>query len=75
MNGRANLVLACPPCNSSESDRLPALEHVERALGLSVPAEGLRRSEKALNEIVNSIGWDARYDRVKRAARGLVKDA
>lgn len=73
MNGLANLVLACPPCNSSKSDHLPVLEHVERALGLSVQAEGLRRSEKALNEIGNSIGWDAQYDRVKRAARGLYR--
>ena len=70
MNGLANLVLACPPCNSSKSDHLPVLEHVERALGLPVQAEGLRRSEEALNEIGNSIGWDAQYDRAKRAARG-----
>jgi HNH endonuclease len=54
MNGLANLVLACPPCNSSKSDHLPVLDHVERALGLSVQTEGLQRSEKTLNEIGNS---------------------
>jgi hypothetical protein len=73
MNGLANLVLACPQCNSSKSDHLPVLEHVERALGMSTQVGTPNRDEATLNEIGNKIDWDAQYDRVRRAARGLYR--
>lgn len=75
MNGLANLVLACQPCNSSKSDHLPVLEHVERALGMSIQAETPCRDQATLDEVGNSIGWDAQYDHVKKAARGLYRTA
>jgi 5-methylcytosine-specific restriction endonuclease McrA len=73
MNGLANLVLACPPCNSSKSDHLPVLEHVERALGISIQVGTPSRDEATLDGIGKTIGWDAQYDRVKKGARGLYR--
>jgi hypothetical protein len=61
MNGLANLVLACPPCNSSKSDHLPILEHVERALGMLTPDEAPSRDEATLDDIGDAIGWDASW--------------
>jgi hypothetical protein len=73
LNGLANLVLACPPCNSSKSDHLPVIEHVERALGIAA-SPGMPTREKAvLDEIGCAIKWDAQFPRVCRAARGLYR--
>lgn len=73
MNALANLVLACQTCNSSKSDHLPVLDHVERALGMSPHVGTPNRDEQTLTEIGNNIDWDARYDRVRKAARGLYR--
>jgi hypothetical protein len=73
INGLANLVLSCSACNSNKSGHLPALEHVERALGISLPTDHLNRDITTLDEIAHSAHWDAQYDRVLRAARGLYK--
>ena len=75
LNGLANLVLACPSCNSSKSDHFPAPEHVERALGLSTSPGALTRDEAVLDEIGRAIKWDAQFDRVMRAARGWYRTA
>lgn len=73
MNGLTNLVLACRSCNSSKSDHLPVLDHVARALGIATSPGTPARDPALLDEIGRSIGWDAQYDRVIRAARGLYR--
>jgi hypothetical protein len=55
LNGLAKLVVACQRCNSSKSDHLPVVG----------------REKAVLDEIGDAIKWDAQFDRVKRAARGL----
>ena len=75
LNGLANLVLACSSCNSSKSDHPPVPDHVARALGLSTSPETPTRDEAVLDEIGREIEWDAQFDRVMRAARGLYRTA
>ncbi len=75
LNGLANLVLACPPCNSSKSDHFPVVEHVERSLGIATPPGTPTRDEAVLDEIGRAVHWDAQFDRVKRAARGWYRTA
>ncbi|TSD97392.1 hypothetical protein FOS14_15585 [Skermania sp. ID1734] len=62
IDGLANLVLACGPCNSSKSHLLPAVELTARALD---------RDRSILEEIATAIHWPTQYDRVTSAARGL----
>lgn len=73
INGLANLVLACQPCNSSKSDYLPALGHVERALGIPSLELEPRRDRAMLEHLGATLGWDAQYERVFDAARGTYK--
>lgn len=62
LDGLANLVLACPSCNSSKSQLLPARAHVQRALG---------RGRARLTDLATSIEWPTQFDRVVTSARGL----
>ncbi len=62
IDGLANLVLACPDCNSNKSDRLPSPTHVQRALA---------RGRPMLDEISASINWPCQFDRVVATAHGL----
>jgi len=49
------------------------VEHVERTLGISAQAGTPTREEAVLDEIGKAIKWDAQFDRVWRAARGLYR--
>lgn len=62
IDGLANLVLACPRCNLSKSDRLPSPKHVQRALA---------RGRDVLDEISATINWPCQFDRVVATAHGL----
>ncbi|MGB7364437.1 MAG: HNH endonuclease [Rhodococcus sp. (in: high G+C Gram-positive bacteria)] len=62
IDGLANLVLACPGCNTSKSQLLPDRSHVSRALG---------RGRPALDELADRIDWPSQFDRVVTSARGL----
>lgn len=62
IDGLANLVLACPSCNTSKSQLLPAPSHVLRALN---------RGRDPINELAQSIDWPVQFDRVVTSARGL----
>ncbi|MEE3851795.1 HNH endonuclease [Gordonia sp. LSe1-13] len=62
IDGLANLVLACPSCNSNKSDLLPSPTHVDRALG---------RGQHLLDELAAGINWPSQFDRVVSAAHGL----
>ncbi len=66
IDGLTNLVLACPSCNSSKSQSLPAVEHVDRAL---------RRDRTLLEQIADAITWPTQYHRVVSAASGLYRSA
>lgn len=73
INGLTNLVLACQPCNSSKSDYLPVISHVERALGISGVKKAPSRDQAMLEHLEDILHWDAQYDRVFDAARGTYK--
>ncbi|MGB8650752.1 MAG: HNH endonuclease signature motif containing protein [Mycobacteriales bacterium] len=61
-NRLANLVLADVRCNTSKSDALASLQHLER----------WRNRDKAALEVVGAdIRWPAEWDRSQRLARGL----
>ncbi|MGC5258194.1 HNH endonuclease [Gordonia sp. DT218] len=62
IDGLANLVLACPACNSNESDLLPSPTHVDRALD---------RGQPLLDTLAADINWTSQFDRVVSAAHGL----
>lgn len=62
INGLANLVLACPSCDTSKSQLLPARSHVVRALD---------RGPESITDLATSIDWPAQFDRVVTSARGL----
>jgi 5-methylcytosine-specific restriction endonuclease McrA len=62
IDGLANLVLACPSCNTSKSHLLPARSHVLRALD---------RGRAHITELAASIDWPVHFDRVVTSARGL----
>ena len=62
IDGLANLVLACQPCNTSKSDVLPAPTYVSRALD---------RGQDVIDALADEIRWPSQYSRVKSASRGL----
>ncbi|MGC4960924.1 HNH endonuclease [Gordonia sp. DT101] len=62
IDGLANLVLACPACNSNKSDLLPSPGHVDRALD---------RGQPLLETLAADINWPSQFDRVVSAAHGL----
>ncbi|GAB91539.1 HNH endonuclease [Gordonia rhizosphera] len=62
IDGLANLVLACPSCNSNKSDLLPSPTHVDHALG---------RGQSVLDALAADINWPCQFDRVVSAAHGL----
>lgn len=62
IDGLANLVTACPACNSAKSNSLPALTLVARAVA---------RDQAALTSIGVELGWPVQLGRTIRAARGL----
>ncbi|OZE36157.1 MULTISPECIES: HNH endonuclease [unclassified Rhodococcus (in: high G+C Gram-positive bacteria)] len=62
IDGLANLVLACPSCNTSKSQLLPARPHVLRALD---------RGRDSITELAATIDWPVQFDRVVTSARGL----
>ncbi|MFI7171660.1 HNH endonuclease [Rhodococcoides fascians] len=62
IDGLANLVLACPSCNTSKSQLLPERSHVLRALD---------RGRDSITELAASIDWPVQFDRVVTSARGL----
>ncbi len=62
IDGLANLVLACPSCNSNKSDLLPSPTHVGRALD---------RGRSVLDALAADINWPSQFDRVVSAAHGL----
>lgn len=64
LDGLQNLVLACMPCNSDKSNKIPALQHVDKAL------EDTDRANK-LDRIETEIRWPTQRKRVRDAARGL----
>jgi 5-methylcytosine-specific restriction endonuclease McrA len=66
LDGLANLVPACHPCNSSKSSALPVAAHVTRALG---------RGSEVLARIGTDIGWPVQWERTAGAARGLYLSA
>lgn len=56
IDGVANLVVACRKCNSSKSDSLPDLQHVDRAIS---------RNPAKLNEIAAQVEYGPDIDEVK----------
>jgi hypothetical protein len=66
IDGLANLVQACRTCNDNKRDSLPALEHVDKALG---------RGRAKLEQIAQSITWPLNYDDVRSVGRGLYLSA
>ncbi|MGO4341444.1 HNH endonuclease [Phycicoccus sp. Soil748] len=66
LDGLANLVPACRPCNSSKSSALPVHRHVTRALD---------RDIAQLARIGAEIGWPVQRERTVGAARGLYLSA
>jgi hypothetical protein len=64
IDGVANLVPACQPCNSGKSNALPAVETMTRVL---------RRDRSHLDQIGSQVGRPVQYERVCRAAQGLYR--
>ncbi len=62
IDGLANLVLACAPCNGDKSAALPAISIIERVI---------RRERHVLDEIAAHLQWPTQHDRVIAAARGI----
>ena len=62
IDGLANLVLACPSCNTSKSDVLPAPAYVIRALD---------RGQDVIDALAGEIRWPSQYGRVEAASHGL----
>ncbi|WP_068430468.1 HNH endonuclease [Rhodococcoides kyotonense] len=62
IDGLANLVIACPACNSSKSQLLPDRSHVIRALD---------RGQTRIAALASEINWPVNYERVVSSARGL----
>jgi 5-methylcytosine-specific restriction endonuclease McrA len=66
LDGLANLVPACQPCNASKSQALPVTAHVTRSL---------ERGREVLARIGTEIGWPVQWERTAGAARGLYLSA
>ncbi len=66
IDGVTNLVVSCRRCNSSKSDNLPVLEHVDRAV---------RRSREVLERIAAEVESDPEYEAVVGAATNLYYQA
>ena len=66
LDGLANLVPACQPCNLSKSNALPVVAHMTRSLA---------RGREVLARIGAEIGWPVQWDRTAGAARGLYLSA
>lgn len=64
IDGLANLVLACAPCNGDKSGALPAVSIVDRVLG---------RDRDMLEQIASEIQWPTQHDRVVAAALGIYR--
>lgn len=64
IDGLANLVLACEPCNTDKRNSLPALAIVDRVL---------ERDSNVLEDIASEIQWPTQRNRVVAAARGLYR--
>lgn len=66
IDGVANLVLSCEPCNTSKSDNLPAIEHVTRAL---------QRPLAELERIADAEESETDYEKMRRAASNRYRRA
>lgn len=64
IDGLANLVLACPRCNTDKRHALPSVAIVDRVLG---------RDRDVLEQIAADIAWPTQYERVVAAARGIYR--
>lgn len=64
IDGLANLVLACSPCNTDKRHALPAVTIVDRVLD---------RDVDILEQIATEIRWPTERDRVVAAARGIYR--
>jgi hypothetical protein len=64
IDGLANLVLACGPCNGDKGNLLPAVDIVGRVLS---------RDRQLLDNIAAELQWPTQRDRVVAAARGLYR--
>jgi hypothetical protein len=64
IDGLANLVLACTPCNGDKRNALPAVVIVDRVLD---------RNRDVLEQIAAELSWPTQHDRVVSAARGLYR--
>jgi 5-methylcytosine-specific restriction endonuclease McrA len=62
LDGLANLVLACRPCNGDKRQALPSVVLVGRAV---------QRDRVVLEQAAEAVGWPTQYERVRDAARGL----
>lgn len=62
IDGLANLVLSCQPCNTNKSDVLPAPAYVIRALD---------RGRDVIDALADEIRWPSQYSRVEAASHGL----
>lgn len=62
LDGLPNLVLACPSCDISRSQLLPARSHVARALD---------RGREPITDLATWIDWPVQFNRVITSARGL----
>lgn len=64
LDGLANLVIACPRCNSDKSQRLPAPRFVEASLS---------RDRDVVDRLADQLSWPTQRERVVAAARGLYR--
>ncbi len=64
IDGLANLVLACRPCNGDKGNLLPAVDIVDRVLA---------RDRQVLGDIAAELQWPTQHDRVVAAARGVYR--
>jgi hypothetical protein len=64
IDGLANLVLACSPCNTDKRHALPAVNIVDRVLD---------RDFDVLEQIATEIRWPTERNRVVAAARGIYR--
>lgn len=62
IDGLANLVLSCAPCNADKCNALPSVPIIDHAL---------ERDRATLEAIAQEIQWPTQYHRVVAAARGV----
>jgi hypothetical protein len=62
IDGLANLVLSCAPCNADKRNALPSVPIIDHAL---------QRDLATLEAIAQEIQWPTQYHRVVAAARGV----